>query len=594
MKNLASCSSIGDVIWFGFGIRHIVREVAQTAQGTILLTLCGTLGELHPPKACAAILMKLAEVCDMPGDLRPSPQQWINMVEVCSGILRPTTFGCVAGQFMAFSGPGAGSTGADNAEDVARALHAIALISSGALDSIRLVGGRSCGWIAAFGYFFLGIHVEIRTAGGTLCYQSVADEDEVRVFVVYDETTPSNRVQVNNKAYRIRTIDDYIHGWDSRYDSTMSGSVPWEKCITETFGASAVLLLEAKEQFGNLVSCAARVFHGLTKAEPCHHFGRLDFQTWFGFQTGQSGLGFVDSAIFWFPELASLRDYIQFDLNNSVDDAVEAYTEAAEQIVALCGCHHCHKDYAKYQGRSYCLTVLAETLIFLVWNLSGMHLAPNLKPYRSGLRFMYELHAGEAETDQKFGDRYGGSTSRDAYWGDIVHLVRLLDLASVYHTAQFLFTTNLYPQAKLSTFTAASVGGICFYLNFLREISDDPERSVVLHVLPGGIATREGRKYQYVADKMGFEADGLLGLDWRENGTFESVPEFALNYTCGRHDLLGAFASDSELANDTGSHDLAGFPRYRGVSGGLARRPLYIRLARILPRRSLSNLEGDY
>ncbi|KAK4246731.1 hypothetical protein C7999DRAFT_32881 [Corynascus novoguineensis] len=58
-ERMHSCSSIGDAIWFGFGIQHIVREMARTAQGVTLIALCGSLAEIHPPNACATILMKL-------------------------------------------------------------------------------------------------------------------------------------------------------------------------------------------------------------------------------------------------------------------------------------------------------------------------------------------------------------------------------------------------------------------------------------------------------------------------------------------------------------------------------------------------------
>ena len=559
LNRLPSCSSIGNAIWFGFGIKHIVREIAQTAPGVTLLTLCGTLAELHPPMGCASIMMKLAEVCGAPAEQRPSPQQWINMVEASSGILRPTTFGCIAGQFMAFS-PRLDEKAGD-AEGVARALHALALLSSNDLESITLVGDQACGWIAAFGYFFLGLDVEIRTEDDTLCYRSVADDGHVRVFVVYDgaESSPraGNQVQVSRKAYRIETIDGLL-GLGNFDFFAMSGSVPWEKCITEVFGTPAVRLLEeAREEFGNLIGCAARIFQGLTQAEPSRYFQRGDFQTWFGFQTGQSGLGFAESALSWFPELAVLRDHIRLDQGDSVDDAVEAYAETASKIAALCSCDRCQRGVLKFFGHGpYCLALLAETIVFLAWNLSGMKLDADLKPYRTGLRCMYELHVGEAGIDDKFGTRYKCNGPFPADTLRITDLVRHLDLASVYHTAQFLFTTNTYPQSTFSAFTATTVGGICFYFGFLREVSDAPERAAILHVTPGSIATREGRKYAHVIDKTGPDPAGVLGLDWRERNQdkFSSLPVFQLNYTCQPPRM--SHTVGPELSEDTGSNDL--------------------------------------
>ncbi|KAK4220579.1 hypothetical protein QBC38DRAFT_526388 [Podospora fimiseda] len=105
LKSLRSCSSVGDAICFGFGIRHIIPGRASSAEKSV------------------TILTKLAEVCGTPNELRPSPQQWLNIVGACSGILRPTTF---AGQFMAFWNPStaknSGSGWTENAEDTATAL----------------------------------------------------------------------------------------------------------------------------------------------------------------------------------------------------------------------------------------------------------------------------------------------------------------------------------------------------------------------------------------------------------------------------------------------------------------------------------------
>lgn len=86
LKSLYSFSSVGQIVWFGFGIKHVVRQLAETDQGLTFITLCGCLSELHPTKACASILMELAEDCGAPSELRPSPHQWINMVDACSAL----------------------------------------------------------------------------------------------------------------------------------------------------------------------------------------------------------------------------------------------------------------------------------------------------------------------------------------------------------------------------------------------------------------------------------------------------------------------------------------------------------------------------
>ncbi|KAJ0153302.1 Uncharacterized protein HZ326_4307 [Fusarium oxysporum f. sp. albedinis] len=554
LGELKSFSAIGDAIWFGFGIKHIVRVLAETGKGLTCLMLCACLSEIHPPKTCAEILIRLADVCDAPDHLRPSASQWLNLVGACSGTLKSTTFACIAEQFMAFHRPYVNEEYMDEAADVARALLAVARVSSGVLSSVTLTGGRSCGWIAAIGFYFLGLEVEIRSADNATIYKSTTNDDSIRLLVIYGTAQSSNQVQVNSTAYFINSLDR-VMAHEQRFDSIISGTVPWNKCFSTTFGDSFGDLLGAKQDFGRLIGASARVFRGLTISDTSSIFNSNDRVDWFGFQPGQYGHGFWHSATSWFPELLPLGPNIDFDTNMSVDDAVEAYNLASESLARTCNCHYCSGDCSRSM-RGYCLPVLAETIIFLIWNVSALQIHTDLKPYHSGLRFIYQLHSGEAMTDPSFGEWYGGDAHREAYWGNIVRLVRRLDLASVYHTAQFLFTNDLYPLQRCKAFTAASVGGLCFYFDILRNVSDRPEEAVTLHVVPGVIQTNAGRQYSFIADKTGTRSDGLLGFDWIGTRSFEDTPQYKADYKASVTESLGGNISIPILGMDTGSSDL--------------------------------------
>jgi len=209
LQNLYSCSSVGDVIWFGFGIKHVVRRLAEIKQGLTCIALCGSLSELHPPKAGASILMELADVCDVPDEYRPSPQQWINMLETCSGVLRSTAFGSVAEQFMSFHGRAGIHETIENYKNIATALNAVGRISSGSLESITLAGGRSCGWVAAIGYWFLGLDVKIQDTNGSLLYMSTDRDERIKILVIYGETQ-SSEVLVQDTTYFVETLTTYF------------------------------------------------------------------------------------------------------------------------------------------------------------------------------------------------------------------------------------------------------------------------------------------------------------------------------------------------------------------------------------------------
>ena len=100
LSKLKWCSSLGDVLWFGFGIEHPVRHLAKTANGVSCIALCAFLGQLSwSNDAGAAILAKLAEIHGVPLRLRPSLQQWDALIKICLGTLATTPFGCVAELF---------------------------------------------------------------------------------------------------------------------------------------------------------------------------------------------------------------------------------------------------------------------------------------------------------------------------------------------------------------------------------------------------------------------------------------------------------------------------------------------------------------
>ncbi|CVL11219.1 uncharacterized protein FPRN_11037 [Fusarium proliferatum] len=554
LGELKSFSAIGDAIWFGFGIKHIVRVLAETNKGLACLTLCGCLSEIHPPKACAEILIRLASVCDAPEDLRPSPSQWINLVEACSGTLKSTTFACIAEQFMAFHQHSFVEECRDEAEDVARALLAVARVSSGVLSSVTLTGGRSCGWIAAIGLYFLGLEVEIRSANNASIYKSTTDDDSIRILVIYGPAQSSNQVQVNGTTYFINSLDSLILSYEQRFDSVMSGTFHWGNCLSTTFGDSFGQLLEAKEDFGQLIGAAALVFQGLASSIPSSKFDCRDWIRWFGFQQSQYGTGFAHSVTSLFPELSPIRPYIRLNMGTSIDHSVEAYEQAYETLAGTCRCCHCRINDLNPQ--LFCLPVLAETIIFLTWNVSALRIHADLKPYHSGLIFIYQINAGEAMTDSSFGKRYEARTHRKACRGSLSQLIQLLDLASIYHTAQFLFTNDLYPLRVCKAFSATSVGGVCFYFNILREVSDRPENAMTLHVIPGVIQTKAGRTYSFITDRTGPRPDGLLGFDWTDNFSYQRTVEYKIDYQASIIEALGGNINIPFLGIDTGSSDM--------------------------------------
>ena len=61
MSRLRACSSFGNVIWFGVGVRHILRVLVQISQGAFLVALCSGLSEGHNMSTSAPVLYEMAK-----------------------------------------------------------------------------------------------------------------------------------------------------------------------------------------------------------------------------------------------------------------------------------------------------------------------------------------------------------------------------------------------------------------------------------------------------------------------------------------------------------------------------------------------------
>ncbi|KAJ8110875.1 hypothetical protein OPT61_g6393 [Boeremia exigua] len=72
MSTLAAKSCAADLLWFGTGVRQILRELVQTSQGCSLVALCAALTEGHSIAVSALVLYDIAKQTGGPQELQPS------------------------------------------------------------------------------------------------------------------------------------------------------------------------------------------------------------------------------------------------------------------------------------------------------------------------------------------------------------------------------------------------------------------------------------------------------------------------------------------------------------------------------------------
>lgn len=71
MKKLVAFSSFGNVIWFGVGVRYVLRDLVQTSQESALVALSGALSEGYTARVSALVLADIAKLSGGLRDLTP-------------------------------------------------------------------------------------------------------------------------------------------------------------------------------------------------------------------------------------------------------------------------------------------------------------------------------------------------------------------------------------------------------------------------------------------------------------------------------------------------------------------------------------------
>ena len=263
LSKLRSFGSYGDAIYFGFGIKHIVRTLADSREGLSTIALCASVAEVHEPSASAYIIYEYAKLCsgNSPPDLMPSVRQWGALTKCCSGVLSTSPFGVIVEFFMSFH-PRRSHLSNGDPKEIAHAIEGIAKISNRHMKSMMLEGGSECGFIAAVAQYFLGLRVVIRNAAGDFVYPSTGVETEnFQLMVTYVAETDNHKSQAISRksdTYYITSVFD-LHSDNNSY-GILSGRVEWATAMQQTFGSSAIRLLETPNILGEILGSAARMY----------------------------------------------------------------------------------------------------------------------------------------------------------------------------------------------------------------------------------------------------------------------------------------------------------------------------------------------
>ena len=173
---LKKYGSYENIIWFGFGIKHVVTDLAETEEGLTLVSICAALSVTYDSLFGARVLRELCGLCKAPSSFSPAIRQWKTLIELCSGILTSGHFLLVLDGFRRLV------TVKDNQHELkhgattylvmAEALMTIGQVTSKKLLSATFSGGFDCIWLAAVAEWIFSLEVAIHGSSGQILYRS--------------------------------------------------------------------------------------------------------------------------------------------------------------------------------------------------------------------------------------------------------------------------------------------------------------------------------------------------------------------------------------------------------------------------------------
>ena len=496
LSRLQSFSALGNALHFGFAIDHPVRHLARTQHGYTCLALLGSLAELSTnAEAAPMILSELTDILGAPRNSRPSLRQWRSIVRCCSGILAATTFPCVTEHFLRLAGADNTWASVGEPRDVAIVLDAISKLSRQELVSIHLSGSATCAWLAAFGNYFFGLGVEIRNLNGELLHQAVSEHGHVHLYVIFGPCQEAG-ILVGAKSYIVRDTSDLV----STHYPLFTGRVEWNILLSTSFVGAGSELLRLGSLLEQILRSAARLFEAVATADSAIDIetlqGESDFgslcRDWIGYHDDSRGLGYLKHARDVLPELAAIyqepRQAADIDVHRSVLD----YEEAIHRIERVCECAACNAKSASSITDRLCLSLVAESVIILLWALSLVKFDRHLRLSASGVLHVYQEWEHELGADRHHSRRRIG------------RLLKYLTLAKLSNIVEAVFAGSLSIHVGRtippdSAFTYCSYG-VCVFLKMIMQLSFQPEQEKWLQVLPGTIESESGVQYQRVAD----------------------------------------------------------------------------------------------
>ena len=504
ISRLKAYSSYGQVLWFGFGVKHIVRSLCETKQGATCAALCACLRVSYSTEMSARVLSVLCDRLLPSNGLSPALAQWGALIDVCSGALSPSKFPVLVDGFcrLAFTDcpPHLQFQKATTADALAHALVELSKVSNGSVSSITFEGGNDCGWIASVAEWLLCLKVKVLTEKGSCLYWQDSNEP-AQVIIIFQRNThgsdpaETKELRAVNRSFRLPCNGVHlISRADDDYGELFGmGRSSWSTILEDTFGSAFTTLLSPNiiEHFAVI----ARRSTGLIQEQRFDTWEET--HPWMGPSSSPAASrerAFFLAVVSRLPELSPLL-YALEQLEIPAGTSEKAPLDGG-YLLKCCACDHCtlqHQNGADGNPllpNNVCLWVLGKTLMTLIWLLARINVDETIQPSSTGFLMLYDY------VRRQKNDLYHKSyfdVCKDTGWNN--------DLDATYQRIFELFTglSSHKSLRKPGNASAICHGGICIWSPALENPFYDPHRHMGLRVVPGKVSFRD-RLYKEIVD----------------------------------------------------------------------------------------------
>ena len=554
---LKKYGSYKDIIWFGFGIKDVITDLADTEEGLTLVALCAALATTYDSTYAAMVIRELCVLCKAPQSLTPAIRQWKTLVDLCSGMFANAHFTLVANGFrQLISGPSndllrllsgpsndlrrllpghsnhlvARHTPTTHAA-LAEAILMLAKVSKGDILNSTFSGGIDCAWLAAFAEWILLLEVAIYDPNGSLLYRSGGTTDKPPQVTILMPANIFREIRIKSKATPIPSGQILLQKDPTLKDPALRGvnllnwQGSWSTILHEVFYTNIDDLVfgEVGQYFNMYLYCVSILpvradAAGLGVARYARtkpNFSNHPVNPLIWTQHDSKGQAFMRFAARRLPEIATCvltttrKAYTTF-----IDDLGLL---AIRSIGRACRCaFHAQANQKKLDEEVLlCLETIAETIAIYLWILLDSDIDEDVPPSITGLANLY--------TWQSRANKSSASASGEFHEAIMNCDFPVLGIDLVLHVLSGLAIHGTPPKHESlpTNDNLARVGNrICVYHCAIEDPNLPPETMFRFRVVRGYISY-SGLRFKEICGLKGAYVDDSLKL--RELGDEDPI-----------------------------------------------------------------------